>query len=336
MDLGQTTIDSTTQAQVIQNLIQNLRAYYIFPDVAERICSQLQVHFENGVYDEITEGEFLAYALTEHLRTVNHDKHLWVRWHPEPLPMHEGSMLQNPERLQEWQQRAMLENYGVHKVERLPGNVGYIDLRYFYRTSLGSGDTVIAAMNFVANMHALIFDLRKCRGGSPGTVALFSSYLFGDEPVHLNSLYWREGDVTQQYWTLPYVPGKRFSDKPVYILISQDTFSAGEEFVFNLKTRQRAILVGETTSGGAHPGSTYRLHPHFEAFIPNGRAINPVTHDNWEGSGVVPDIHVSQEQALTTAYRTALTTIIASIAEPDSVPIHSLLKEAQAALRELE
>lgn len=136
-------------------------------------------------------------------------------------------------------------------------------------------------MNFLVNTNALILDLRKCRGGNPGMVALISSYLLDEEePVHLNSLYWREYDFTQQYWTLPYVPGKRFGDIPIYVLTSKDTFSAGEEFAYNLKTSQRATVVGEITMGGAHPGSPYRIHPHFEVFIPVGRAINPITDQN--------------------------------------------------------
>ena len=165
-------------------------------------------------------------------------------------------------------------------------------------------------------------------------VALILSYLFGEEPVHLNSMYWRDDDITQQYWTLPHVPGKRFGDKPVYVLIGRKTFSGGEEFAYDLQTRQRATLVGEKTDGGAHPGTSYRLHPHFEAFIPIGRAINPVTGDNWERTGVVPDVPIPAEQALNTAYRLALESVIEGIGEPSSSPLRALLKEAQTALEE--
>ena len=133
-------------------------------------------------------------------------------------------------------------------------------------------------------------------------IALVCSYLFGEEPLHLDSIYWRDEDITQQYWTLPYVPGKRFGDKPVYVLVSKVTFSGGEEFAYILKTRKRATLIGEKTDGGAHPGASYRLHPHFEAFIPIGCTINPVTGTNWEGSGVTPDISIAQEQAFKAAY----------------------------------
>ena len=329
-------IDTTTQTEIIQNLTEKLKACYVFPDIADQICKRLGKHLKDGEYTAITDGELLAQTLTKHLQAVNQDEHLRVIWYPEPLPDHKGSMLHNQERLLEFRQRAKQENYGLHKVERLPGNVGYLDIRYFYRPSWGSGDTAAAAMNFLANMNALIVDLRRCRGGNPGMVALISSYLFDGEPIHLNSLYWRAENLTQQYWTLPYVPGKRFAGKPIYVLTGKETFSAGEEFAYNLKTLRRATLVGETTGGGAHPGSPYRLHSHFEVFIPTGRTINPITNSNWEGSGVVPDISVAREQALKVAYRMALESIIENTGEPASRPLGLLLKEAQAALDETE
>ncbi len=329
-------LDTTTLTEIIHALSEKLKAYYVFPDIAEEICIHLQEQLRGGEYNGITEGEFLAFALTLEMQEISRDKHLWVRWHEEPLPDHEGSLLQNRERVEEWRQRAKLDNYGLHKVERMPGNVGYIDIRYFYRTSWGSGDAIVAAMNFLANMNAVIVDLCSCTGGNPGTVALVSSYFFEGEPVHLNSLYWRENDVTEQYWTLPYVPGKHLADIPVYILTGKDTFSGGEEFAYNLQARRRATLVGETTGGGAHPGSPYRLHPHFEVFIPNGRAINPITHQNWEGRGVVPDIAVAEGRALPVAYKMALESIIESLGEATAGPFKLLLEEAQATVKKLE
>jgi len=103
-------------------------------------------------------------------------------------------------------------------------------------------------MNFLANTDALIIDLRRNGGGEPAMVALISSYLFGPEPVHLNDLYFRPDDSTHQWWTLPYVPGKRYGDKKeVYVLTSKRTFSAAEEFTYNLKNLKRATIIGETT-----------------------------------------------------------------------------------------
>lgn len=330
------SISSTTLKEVIHSLSDKLRAYYIFPEIAEQICERIKRYNAEGQYRDITEGDFLAYALTTHMQEVNQDKHLWVRWHAEPLPNHDGSLLKNKVRIEELKQKAKLENYGMHRVERLPGNIGLIDIRYFYRPSWGSGETITAAMNLLANMSAIIIDLRSCLGGNPSSVVLVSSYFFGEEPVHLNTLYWRENDQTEQYWTLPYIPGSRIIEQPVYILTSEKTFSAGEEFSYNLQALERATIIGEATGGGAHPGSSYRLHPHFEAFIPNGRAINPITKDNWEGVGVQPDIPVPTDKAFETAYRHSLRSVMDQIKQPKTKPMMMLMEETRTALQQMD
>lgn len=328
-------MDETIYPEIVQSLSEKLKAYYVFPEVAEQICNNLQRHLDGGDYADITDDEFLALALTIHLQEVNHDEHLWVRWHAQPLPDDEGQLRQNQEWQEARQMEARLDNYGIHKVERLPGNVGYIDIRYFHRPEWGS-DTAVAAMNFLANAHALIIDLRKCTGGYPGMIALISSYLFGEEPVHLGSIYWRDEDVTQEFWTLPDVPGKRLNDIPVYVLISKITFSGGEEFAYILQARHRATLLGDKTDGGAHPGASYRLHAHFEVFIPIGRAIDPLTGTNWEASGVTPDISIPQEHAFTSAYYMALKSVITRLGESPAGPLQILAEEAKVALKGLE
>ena len=45
---------------------------------------------------------------------------------------------------------------------------------------------------------------------------------------------------------------------------------------------------------------------HFGAFVPTGRAINPISKTNWEGAGVEPDVKVAKELAFKTAYALAL------------------------------
>lgn len=335
MDTGQVIIDQAAHAAVIQNLTEKLKEHYVFPDLAERISERIQQCLEEGAYAQITEGALFAKTLTEHLQEVNQDKHLRVFWSPEPLPEQEDPAHQNPEIVEEWRLGASLDNYGLYRVERLAGNVGYLDIRAFFPPEW-AGDLAVAAMNFLANASALIVDLRKNGGGHPAMVALITSYLFGDEPVLLNSFHWRTEETPRQSWTLPYVPGKRFGNKPIYLLTSKETFSGGEEFAYNLKTRQRATLIGEPTGGGAHPGRIHRLHPHFEAVIPGGRPVSPITGTNWEGTGVIPDIPADPEQALPVAYRLALQSVIERIAEPASAPFRRLKDEAQAALQGLE
>jgi len=136
-----------------------------------------------------------------------------------------------------------------------------------------------------------------------GSVTDKSIDLFGPEPVHLNSLYDRAEDRLHQWWTLPHVPGRRLGpDAPVFVLTSSRTYSAAEEFTYNLKNLGRATIVGETTGGGAHPVDSVRISDHLELRVPHARAINPISGTNWEGTGVAPDVAVRADQALLQAH----------------------------------
>ncbi len=102
-------------------------------------------------------------------------------------------------------------------------------------------------------------------------------YLF-EESVHLINWDIRARDLTVQSHSPDYVPGKRFLDKPVYVLTSGRTFSAAEEFTFDLRNHERATVVGDTTGGGGHTVAGYVFD--FEGFrmmirVPYGRAYTP-------------------------------------------------------------
>ena len=86
-------LEKTTQTEIIQSLKEKVKAYYVFPEVAEEICTRL----ENWQTEADTDDEAFAEALTAELQEVSGDKHLAVRWQEDPLPEHEGSMLQNEE-----------------------------------------------------------------------------------------------------------------------------------------------------------------------------------------------------------------------------------------------
>ena len=299
-------IDAATKTQIINDLTKELNESYIFADAAKSMETAVKQKLQSKVYDGITSSREFAARLTEDLQAVSKDKHLRVRFSYEKIPARQERREPSKEEIENSQRFARQINFGFEKIERLQGNIGYIDLRGFSDPE-GGAETVAAAMSFLQHADALIFDLRQNGGGSPEMVALISSYIFGEKPVHLNSLYWRKGNRTDEFWTKATVAGKRFGEtKDVFVLTSNYTFSAGEEFTYNLKNLKRATIIGETTGGGAHPGGMFRINDHFGAFVPTGRAINPISKTNWEGTGVEPDVKVSKELALKTAYAMAL------------------------------
>jgi len=304
------TVDAAARTAVIDGSLKRLHDSYVFPDVAKKMEQAIRDRISKKEYDQITSAKAFAEALTKHLQEVSHDKHLRVRYSHEPIPVRQNRQEPTAEERERFRQGNMWGNFGFERVERLEGNVGYLSLRGFNDPN-GAEETIAAAMNFLGNTEALIIDLRRNGGGSPEMVALISSYLFGEKPVHLNSLYWREGNRTDDFWTKEKVLGKRFADKDVYVLTSNRTFSAAEEFSYNLKNLKRATIVGEVTGGGANPGGVYRITEHFGVFVPTGRAINPISKTNWEGTGVKPDVEVPADHALKTAHLDALKKVAA-------------------------
>jgi hypothetical protein len=295
-------IDAATRARVIDGAIAQLNESYVFPETAKKMGDLVKSKQKKGDYDSITDGGAFAKMLTDNFQEVSHDKHLNVDFSPAPMPKRpEGPP--DADAIARYRKDMERMNCGFDKAEILSGNVGYLKFNFFADPDV-CGPTAVAAMNFLANVDAIIFDVRENGGGDPKMVAFLSTYLFS-EATHLNDLWERKGDVTHQYWTLPYVPGKRLDGKPAYVLTSKETFSGGEEFCYNLKNLKRATLIGETTGGGAHPVSGHRIDDHFMIGVPFARAINPISKTNWEGTGVEPDVKVPAADALATAQKLA-------------------------------
>jgi C-terminal processing protease CtpA/Prc len=310
-------IDAATRAEVITALAKELEGSYVFPDVAGSMAKSIREKAAAGAYDKCDTGQAFARQLTDDLQAISKDKHLRVLCSTRALPKM-SRKVPTAEEVKKRQHDTQRRNSGFVKLERLPGNIGYLELRGFADPKAGA-QTVAAVMSFLAHSDALIIDLRRNGGGSAEMVQLVCSYLFpADQRVHLNSLYWREGNRTEEFWTLKDVPGPRYLDRDVYVMTSHLTFSGAEEFAYNLQTRKRATVVGETTGGGAHPGKVVPLNDHFMAFVSTGRAINPVTKTNWEGTGVKPDVAVNADEALEVAVKLALEKLKAAAKDPQA------------------
>lgn len=306
------TLDAATRVEVINTALADLNEFYVSPDVAAQMSDAIGARQKRGEYDSITDGDAFAAKLTDHLRDVSHDKHLRVDFSPVPLPKEVSTP--DPKAEAEFRKQMERANCGFDKLEILPGNIGYVKFDFFADPSV-CAPTVIAAMNFLANTDAIIFDLRENGGGDPEMVTFICSYLF-DQPTHLNDLWTRKGDTTEQFWTLPYVSGKRLAAQPAFVLTSHRTFSGGEEFTYDLQQQKRATIVGEVTGGGAHPVAGHRIDDHFTIGVPFATAINPVTHTSWEGTGVTPDVKVPAADALLTAQSLATKTPTAKPSPP--------------------
>ena len=286
------------RAQVIEAVAVHLETDYVEAESTGIVAAgQLRDDFLAGVFEAAEDGEVFANLVGERMQELTGDGHLNVEFSLEPIGSDDDAQdTFDQSQMERWYGAHI--NYGVQSVQRLEGNVGYLDLRVFSPIEMG-GDTVAAAMTVLADMDALIIDLRKNGGGIGATADLVASYLFGPERQPLTGIYDRPTDRLTQNFTQPYVPGKRFgTDKPVYVLISPKTFSAAEALAYNLQALDRAEIIGQPSGGGAHPFQYVRIHPHFVLWSVTAKSVNPITGGNWQTFGVQPDISVDSDVAL--------------------------------------
>ncbi len=333
--------------QVVEGVMRAIKKYYVSAEVAGRLEERLRQRLQSGEYDKITSAFDLMDALDSHLQETSKDKHLALAYShiPEPLDQARDFRPETKQEREEELRDARAKNFGFEKVERLPGNVGYLELNSFVRPEF-SGEMAGAAMSFLANTDALIIDLRKSSGGSADMVVFLASYFFDAEPFHLGDWFIRAENRVQQWWTLPYLPGSRYLNKDLYILHSRRSFSAVEGFSSILQHHKRAVIVGESTSGGTHPGRFVRVHPNFAVFVPMSwfsypsgtpefpidRPVYPTTRTDYEGTGVKPDIAVPANRALKKAHLEALNKLARDPGQRgrlDSI-IQGLTKELEA------
>jgi hypothetical protein len=293
-------LDAPLRRQVIEGVNANLGEAYVDAALAKQMQEALEGHQKAGDYESITDGDAFATRLTNDLQAVSHDRHLNVGFNPFKSPARQTP---RPDEIARRREQMKRINCTFEKVEILSGNVGYLKFNAFMDPGV-CGPTVTAAMGFLANTDSVILDLRQNGGGDPAMVTFIASYLF-DKSTHLNDLYNRKDDSTQQFWTLPYVPGERLVKQSIFVLTSRTTFSGAEEFAYDVKNQKRATIVGETTGGGAHPVAGHLVADYFMVGVPFAKAVNPVTNTNWEGTGVEPDVKVPAADALTTAEKLA-------------------------------
>lgn len=307
---GEIPLSASDRITILQTLTAKMNANYVAPAVAEQTGKAIAKKNAEGGYASAASAQAFSEVLAKDLREFSGDLHFGARVDESFRERSNVNDVPSRAEMDQMRDTTVRRGFDIEKVERLPGNVGYIELRGFGPTEF-VGPAYTAAMSLMAGTNALILDLRRNGGGSPASVAYLMSHFFPLGDVrHLNDLYIRPTDETLQFWTVPTVTLRY--DKPVYVLTSAGTFSGGEECAYDFQTQKRATLVGETTGGGANPVRPFAVGHGIVVAIPTGRAINPITKTSWEHVGVKPDIAVSAEQALQTAHVAILRSLLAS------------------------
>lgn len=284
-------IDADDKQSIVNRITTLLEEYYVFPDQVNSLTRSVgSLVDQQGWEQEILTTKF-AKLLTGQLHAVVLDGHLGVvtglpEESDDPVKQHVRELIRN-------EQYQVENHWGIRELKVLKNNIGYFSVDVFLEPSK-IGWIIDAAMTFLKTTEALIIDLRSCGGGHGPSVNYLLSYFFdNDQPTSLLETYFRPTSFS--HLSLTSVTPFHYS-KPVYVIVSNKTFSAAEHFAFAIQVTKRGEVVGHTTGGGAHPVMVHPLPCGLYLRIPIGRTFNPETGEDWEGRGVTPDIPVGTDK----------------------------------------
>jgi hypothetical protein len=325
--------DPQTHRVVVDTIAVQLRRHYVDADTGQLIAEYILRRAATGTYDTITDPYRLAARLTADLGTVNHDGHLSVHYAPD-MPTYpvgpEGLKLGGPPGPlpPEVVEEERSAHYGIARLDVLPGNVGYMDLRSFPE-SPAAYDAIVNALRYLEPTDAIIIDLRRNGGGSGEMSNFLISHFVGPDSTLSLRVINRSGHEQIDRWTLGKVPGPRRPTVPLFLLTCRATGSAAEDFAFVLSNLGRATVVGDRTYGAGHNNAFLASGYGFVTSISFTRVMDPRTGKEWEGVGVRPTLPAEPEQALLVAHATAVERLAASATGPrrkEYMAIHEALE----------
>lgn len=127
-----TPINAAERTAVIATLGQQLKSHYVFPDVAARTAASLSTKAAHGDYHDANTTTAFAEVLSKDLKSIGKDGHFRVKFAPGfPMSSQQKDKAEIAKQFAELRRAMASESYGISRVQLLPGNVSYIDLRGF-------------------------------------------------------------------------------------------------------------------------------------------------------------------------------------------------------------
>ncbi len=276
---AEVNLSAEDKRTILQTSLDKIHEIYVDESKRQPIVDAIKQIDAESPYDQLETSDFIE-RLTQDLREVSGDGHLYLR----------------PSKGGKGRRRMLPGDAGDYlDVEMLEGNVGYLNVRIF-----GMNDTSIReideAMALVKDSDALIIDLRHCRGGAVTGVEHLLNYLARERVHYLTSVNsyqgWTHERVTQ--------PDQSKFDyvQPVYVLIGDKTFSAGEDFAYAIQLLDIGPLVGQSTKGGGYMNMMFPVHESLALSVSIGKTYGPKTGKGWQGTGIQTDISVPEQAAL--------------------------------------
>ena len=314
------TLTAAEKTDILSDIIQKLEIIYPFPEISEKIIIGLKTQISNGYYDGINSPVDFATQVTNSLEEFSNDKHLDLIYNPDLAKVLLEDSSVSSDYTEEEAKTEIWNNYGFKELKILEGNVGYLNISVFFSTDY-AGKIADISMAYFSNCNALIIDLRQNGGGWGDMVVYLLGYLIDNkEPLLLNITESTLDSSIYSEIVPTYVPGKKLTNIPIYILTSPATASAAEAFIAHLKYfNTNVTIVGKKTNGAENPVEHIAIDENFILQIPAWKKIyakNPIV---WEGVGINPDIEVDPGEAMATAYKNALQKLLKTSNEQTAI-----------------
>lgn len=272
--------------QTIERISNLLTRHYVYNDIASRMVKKLEHQKRQHIFDSISTHNSLAKVITKELKTVYNDKHMAV--------IHDNGHLKDA--------IPYFPNYGIGTVKSYEG-IGYLKISTFRYHHRKAKKLIQEAIKKLASHDTMVLDLRGNAGGATRMEKYMISY-FLPSSTYYGQFESSHHKHPKKFHT--YKSKRRFRnlDKPLFILVDHETFSAAESVAYHLQAFERATIVGEITGGAAHAGRRRRINKHFLLALPKEAPIDVKTGTNWEGKGIMPDIRMSASQTVKTILET--------------------------------
>lgn len=183
---------------------------------------------------------------------------------------------------------ALLSNEVVYtspvEYEMLSGNIGYIRITDFEKGAAEDGIAAVEALESEGAV-SLIFDVRANPGGQLTELIDLLDYLLpeGELFISVDS----EGEEEIYYSEAGEV------DLPMAVLIDANSYSAAEFFAAALREYDRAVIIGQSSTGKARSQQTFALNDGSAVHISTRNYLTPNRVNLAEEGGLVPDFEVA-------------------------------------------
>ena len=281
--------------QGIDGVIKVLEKKYIFPEKALLIENELKHKLTKNEFNEISDWYSFIRIINATMRNVSGDMYLDII-ETKPFFILEKAQYKN--------ELAFNENFGIHNVNILSGNVGYMKLNHFYQHPEAEKE-VSLTLKKLSKVDALIIDLRDAEGDSISLAQYLMSF-FVEEDTILSEVLYDKQNKRKILRVIENNGNDKFKHNfPVYILTSSFLSSSWEFFSYSLKHLGKAVIVGEETMGVAYVMQKQKINDYISLNIPIAIPLHPTTNTNWAEMGVIPDLHTTAKLSLDAAHKLA-------------------------------